>query len=157
MLGIHTKYVGHKNFYRFLVDRTKAERKADHTQNISRVQMEASGRTLTFINTPGKHSLVKNRICGITQADTALVVVDVTVGITPTLIEILDALKNLGISSLVFAINKLDKVQESEDGSTTQKSKYDAVVSALRLKLKKKFPGVVHFVPVSGSVICCRD
>lgn len=79
------------------MDRSKNERSA-HTQNISRVQMSEDKMDITFINTPGKPQLIKNRVCGITQADAALVVLDAVSGVSVGVKKILSELKNLGMA-----------------------------------------------------------
>lgn len=111
--------------------------------------MSVDTHTLTFIDTPGKPSLVKNRVCGISQADAALVVVDVDAGVSPSLLSSLRSLKYLGISSILFAVNKLDKVQE-EDVSSTQNqfSRFEHLASELRQKVKGF--GDLTILPVSG-------
>lgn len=138
------------HYYRCFVDKSKSERE-DHTQNISRIQLDVDTHVLTFINTPGKPSLFKNRICGITQADTALVVVEIDAGVTSHLIKTLEVLKTMGITSIVCAVTKLDKVQQPATDTLPQAQvRYMRLVTELGEKIPPSFK-YVDFVPVSGK------
>jgi translation elongation factor EF-1alpha len=64
--------------YTWIVDRTKFERDNGHTTDVSRCLAEFKRHYISFINTPGKPKLIKNRICGVMQADSVLLVLDAT-------------------------------------------------------------------------------
>lgn len=65
--------------YSWIVDRTKFERENGHSTDVSRCLAEFKRRYISFINTPGKPNLIKNRICGAMQSDSVLLVVDASV------------------------------------------------------------------------------
>lgn len=120
---------------------------------------------ITFINTPGKPQLIKNRVCGITQADAALVVLDAVSGVSAGVKRILSELRDLGtaqnvapltklgISDLTFVINKLDLVRQDNSGVDQQQSTYLRILSDLKRVMKNRWRDSMIPIPVSGKYL----
>ena len=137
--------------YAWVLDNLKAEREKGMTIDISLWRFE-SKYDFTCIDTPGSREFIKNMITGTSQADAALLVVDVT----PDGFEIGMARDGqskehsllaftLGVKQIVVAANKMDQVNYSE-------KRYEEVKGSLSNHLKKVGfkQSKVTIVPVSG-------
>jgi len=78
------------------------------TQHIGAYQIEHSGKTITFIDTPGHEAFESMRQRGVKIADVAVLVVAAEEGIKPQTKEAISHIKKSGIPVIV-AINKVDK------------------------------------------------
>ncbi len=67
---------------------------------------------VTIIDVPGHERLIKNMVAGVSTIDLVLFVIAADDGIMPQTREHLDIVKLLGISHGVFAITKIDLVDE---------------------------------------------
>lgn len=86
---------------------TKAEA-GGITQHISAYQVEHSGRTITFLDTPGHEAFAAIREHGAHLTDIALIIVAADDGIKPQTIEAIRFARQAGVK-IIVAINKIDK------------------------------------------------
>jgi translation initiation factor IF-2 len=84
------------------------------TQHIGAYQVEKSGQTITFIDTPGHEAFTAMRSRGAKVADIAILVVAADDGVKPQTTEAFRIIKNSGIP-FVIAINKMDKPEANID------------------------------------------
>ena len=96
------------------IDRTPEERQRGITINISHVEYETSRRHYAHVDMPGHADYVKNMITGAAQVDAAILVVAATDGSMPQTHEHLLLARQLGVPSVVVAINKADAVDDPE-------------------------------------------
>lgn len=84
------------------------------TQHIGAYQAQHSGRTLTFLDTPGHEAFTAMRARGAQGADIAILVVAADDGVMPTTREALDHARAANVP-IVVAITKVDRPNASPD------------------------------------------
>lgn len=140
--------------FAWILDNLKAERERGITIDISLWKFESPQYEFTAIDSPGHRDFIKNMICGTSQADVALLVVDASQGGFEAGIskdgqtrEHALLAYTLGVKQMIVVVNKMDDstVNYSED-------RYNAIKSEVSAYLKKVGykPMKIPFVPISG-------
>ncbi|MBU6996043.1 MAG: translation elongation factor EF-1 subunit alpha [Theionarchaea archaeon] len=96
--------------FAWVMDNLKEERERGVTIDLAHKKFETDHNYITIVDCPGHRDFVKNMITGASQADAAVLVVDVKDGIMPQTIEHGFLAKTLGITQLIVCINKMDLV-----------------------------------------------
>jgi elongation factor Tu len=96
------------------IDRSPEERQRGITINISHVEYETARRHYAHVDMPGHADYVKNMITGAAQVDAAILVVSADDGAMPQTREHLLLARQIGVPSIVVAINKADTVTDPE-------------------------------------------
>jgi elongation factor Tu len=96
------------------IDRTPEERQRGITINISHVEYETANRHYAHVDMPGHADYVKNMITGAAQVDAAILVVAANDGTMPQTREHLLLARQVGVPSIVVAMNKADAVDDVE-------------------------------------------
>ncbi len=94
------------------------------TQAIGAYQVDAGGRTITFLDTPGHEAFTSMRARGAMVTDIAILVVAADDGIMPQTIEAINHARAAEIP-IVVAINKMDKPGANPGLIKQQLTKYD--------------------------------
>ena len=114
------------------------------TQHIGAYQVEARGRTITFIDTPGHEAFTEMRARGASVTDIVIIIVSAEDGVKPQTVEAIDHAKAAGVP-IIVAINKMDlpnanpdKVltEISECGLTPEEWGGDTLVNRISAKTK---------------------
>ena len=136
--------------FAWVMDRLKEERERGLTIDISHQKMETDKYYFTIIDAPGHRDFIKNMITGASQADAAVLVVDVaqkdeTGGLMPQTKEHVFLARTLGIQQFIVAINKMDAVNWS-------KEKYEEVKGLLDklFRIVGYRPEQITYVPISA-------
>ncbi len=138
------KEVGKDTFeFAFALDATKEERKRGVTIDLAHKRFDTKKYYFTVIDAPGHRDFVKNMITGASQADAAILTMDVSEGVQPQTREHAYLSKTLGINQVIAAINKMDKVKYDE-------AKYNAAKAEMEKLLKGVGFKDVTFIPTSG-------
>jgi elongation factor 1-alpha len=132
--------------FAWVMDNLKEERERGVTIDLAHKKFETDRNYITIVDCPGHRDFVKNMITGASQADAAVLVIDVKDGIMPQTIEHGFLAKTLGITQLVIAINKMDMV----DFKQAEFDKLKAEVSEKLLKRVGFDPATVPFIPTSA-------
>ena len=111
------------------------------TQAIGAYRVKASGKDITFLDTPGHEAFTAMRMRGAKSTDIAILVVAADDGVMPQTIEAINHAKAAGID-IIVAINKMDKPQANPDNVLNQLTQYELVPEA--------WGGDVICVPVSA-------
>ena len=98
----------------FLLDALQAERDQGITIDTSQIRFRTPSRDVVLIDAPGHVEFLKNMVTGAAQADAALLVIDAVEGVREQSRRHGLLLKLLGVSQVAVVVNKMDKVDFSE-------------------------------------------
>jgi elongation factor Tu len=96
------------------IDKAPEEKQRGITINISHVEYETAKRHYAHVDMPGHADYIKNMITGAAQIDGAILVVAATDGPMPQTREHVLLARQVGVPSIVVALNKVDMVDDEE-------------------------------------------
>ena len=96
------------------IDKAPEERERGITINVSHVEYETANRHYAHVDMPGHADYIKNMITGAAQVDGAILVVAATDGPMPQTREHGVLARQVGVPSIVVALNKVDMVDDEE-------------------------------------------
>ncbi len=96
------------------IDKAPEEKARGITINISHVEYETDNRHYAHVDMPGHADYIKNMITGAAQVDGAILVVAATDGPMPQTREHVLLARQVGVPSIVVALNKVDMVDDEE-------------------------------------------
>ena len=96
------------------IDKAPEEKQRGITINISHVEYETPKRHYAHVDMPGHADYIKNMITGAAQVDGAILVVAATDGPMPQTREHVLLARQVGVPSIVVALNKVDMVDDEE-------------------------------------------
>jgi elongation factor Tu len=106
---------GGTNFTEFAnIDNAPEERERGITINVSHVEYETENRHYAHVDMPGHADYIKNMITGAAQVDGAILVVSAADGPMPQTREHVLLARQVGVPSIVVALNKCDMVDDDE-------------------------------------------
>ena len=94
------------------IDKAPEEKQRGITINIAHVEYETPNRHYAHVDMPGRADYIKNMITGATQIDGAILVVAATDGPMPQTREHVLLARQVGVPSIVVALNKVDMVDD---------------------------------------------
>jgi bifunctional enzyme CysN/CysC len=94
----------------FALDALQAERDQAITIDTTRIWFSAHGRRYAIIDAPGHRQFITNMLSGASEADAAILMVDVTEGVSEQTRRHAYLLQLLGIEQVVVAVNKMDLI-----------------------------------------------
>ncbi len=112
------------------------------TQHIGAYKVNAQGKDITFLDTPGHEAFTSMRARGASITDIAILVVAADDGIMPQTVEAINHAKAAGVS-IIVAINKMDKEAANPDRIKQELTEHELVV--------EEWGGDVICVPVSAK------
>jgi elongation factor Tu len=105
----------HNSFTEFSeIEKAPEEKERGITINISHVEYETDGRHYAHVDMPGHADYIKNMITGAAQVDGAILVVSAADGPMPQTREHVLLARQVGVPSIVVALNKVDVVDDEE-------------------------------------------
>jgi sulfate adenylyltransferase large subunit len=107
--------LGKKLEFAYIVDALEEERKQEMTIDTTQTFFKTPRRSYCIIDAPGHKEFLKNMITGASQADAAILTVDVSEGVKEQTKRHAYLLKLLGIPQIIVAINKMDLVNYNEN------------------------------------------
>ena len=96
------------------IDKAPEEKARGITINIAHVGCETDNRHYAHVDMPGHADYIKNMITGAAQVDGAILVVAATDGPMPQTREHVLLARQVGVPSIVVALNKADMVDDEE-------------------------------------------
>ena len=96
------------------IDKAPEEKERGITINISHVEYETAKRHYAHVDCPGHADYVKNMITGAAQMDGAILVVSAPDGPMPQTREHILLARQVGVPSIVVALNKCDMLDDEE-------------------------------------------
>ncbi len=131
--------------FAWVMDRLKEERERGITIDVAHRKFNTQKYEITIVDCPGHRDFIKNMITGASQADAAILVVDVVDCVQAQTKEHVFLARTLGINQLIVAINKMDRV--NYDQKEFEKCR-DAVVKLIQLVGYR--PDETPVIPVSA-------
>jgi sulfate adenylyltransferase large subunit len=112
---------GKQTEFAYLLDHLEEERKQGVTIDTTQVFFKTDKRRYVIIDAPGHVEFVKNMITGASQAEAAVLIIDVAEGVKEQTKRHSYMLSLLGLHQAVVVLNKMDLVDFSEDRFTAVK------------------------------------
>ena len=135
--------------FAYVMDNLKEERERGVTIDVAHKKFETQKYEVTIVDCPGHRDFIKNMITGASQADAAVLVVDVNdakTGIQPQTREHMFLARTLGIKQIAVAINKMDTVNYSQE----EYEKMKKMLSEQLLKVLGYNPDQIDFIPTAS-------
>jgi len=131
--------------FAYVMDSLDEERERGVTIDIAHQRFDTDEYYFTIIDAPGHRDFVKNMITGASQADNAVLVVDVQDGVQPQTKEHVFLAKTLGINELIIAVNKMDTVDYDEGDFNDTVEEIEQLLKSVNVSADD-----VKFIPVSA-------
>ena len=96
------------------IDKAPEEKARGITISIAHIEYETENRHYAHVDMPGHADYIKNMITGAAQVDGAILVVAATDGPMPQTREHVLLARQVGVPSIVVALNKVDMVDDEE-------------------------------------------
>src|SRR3979411_2088324 len=96
------------------IDKAPEEKARGITINIAHVEYQTENRHYAHVDMPGHADYIKNMITGAAQVDGAILVVAATDGPMPQTREHVLLARQVGVPSIIVALNKADAVDDEE-------------------------------------------
>jgi len=113
---------GRQTEFAYLLDHLEEERKQGITIDTTQVFFKTAKRQYVIIDAPGHVEFVKNMITGASQAEAAVLIVDVVEGVKEQTKRHSYMLSLLGLKQVVVILNKMDLVDFSQETFNTVKN-----------------------------------
>lgn len=130
--------------FAFVLDYLEEERKQGITIDTAKTFFSSESRDYIILDAPGHVEFIKNMITGASQADVAILLLDVNEGVQEQTRRHAYLLSLLGIKQVIVALNKIDLVNYD-------KEKIKSVKSDLALFLDKLNIKPTEFIPISAK------
>ncbi len=127
----------------FLTDQFKEERLERMTLDTAQIFLRTAKRDYVIIDAPGHLALIRNMLTAASQAEAAILVVDVCSGIMEQTTRHASIISLLGLKQLIVVLNKMDLVNYEEQAFEAGKAK-------IAEYLKKLGLNPIAVIPVSA-------
>jgi len=134
---------GRQTEFAYLLDHLEEERKQGITIDTTQVFFKTAQRRYVIIDAPGHVEFVKNMITGASQAEAAVLIVDVAEGVKEQTKRHSYMLSLLGIQQVIVVLNKMDLVDFSQD-------RFNVVKDQIRQFLKSINIAPSLYIPISA-------
>ncbi len=134
---------GKETEFAYLLDHLEEERKQGITIDTTQVFFKTPKRRYVLIDTPGHVEFVKNMITGASQAEAAVLIIDVVEGVKEQTKRHSYMLSLLGLHQAVVVLNKMDLVDFSRQRFNTVKKDVQEWLKSIDIK-------PFFFIPISA-------
>ena len=125
---------GRATEFAYLLDHLEEERKQGITIDTTQVFFKTSKRRYVIIDAPGHVEFVKNMITGASQAEAAVLIIDVAEGVREQTKRHSYMLSLLGLNQVVVVLNKMDLVDFSKECFNTIKKDIQEFLKSLNIE-----------------------
>jgi sulfate adenylyltransferase subunit 1 len=134
---------GKRTEFAYLLDHLQEERQQGITIDTTQIFFSTKKRRYVIIDAPGHIEFVKNMITGASQAEAAVLIVDVAEGVKEQTKRHSYLLSLLGLDQVIVVMNKMDLVDFSQARFEAVKSDIATWLSSIRIE-------PIAYVPVSA-------
>ena len=134
---------GRETEFAFLLDHLEEERKQGITIDTTQVFFKTPKRRYVIIDAPGHVEFVKNMITGASQAEAAVLIIDVAEGVKEQTKRHSYLLSLLGLNQVIVVVNKMDLVDFSNE-------RFEAVKKDAQKWLESVGIVPILYVPISA-------
>jgi len=134
---------GKRTEFAYLLDHLEEERKQGITIDTTQVFFKSPKRRYVIIDAPGHVEFVKNMITGASQAEAAVLIVDVKEGVQEQTRRHSYMLSLLGLHQVIVVLNKMDMVEFSEQ-------QFNKVRTEAQKWLKSINIEAMYYIPISA-------
>ncbi len=134
---------GRDTEFAFLLDHLEEERKQGITIDTTQVFFKTDKKRYVIIDAPGHVEFVKNMITGASQAEAAVLIIDVAEGVKEQNKRHSYMLSLLGLSQVIVVLNKMDLVDFSQE-------RFGAVRKDAGGWLKSIDIEPIYYIPISA-------
>jgi translation elongation factor TU len=127
----------------FVTDQLKEEREQSLTIDTTQIFFKTGKRHYVIIDSPGHAEFIKNMFTGATQAQAAVLIIDLNEGIREQSRRHAYILGMLGIQNVIVACNKMDLIQYSEEKFNQIKNEFLKFLDNLSIK-------PIFIIPISA-------
>ena len=135
---------GDKHPFAFITDQLQEEQSRGITIDTTKVQLRMPERNYTLIDTPGHREFLKNMITGATTADAAILIVDISEGLSEQTYQHMYLISMLGIKQIIVVVNKMDQ-------KLYNRIRFWELSEAITDSLKKLNMQIIAVIPVSAQ------
>lgn len=128
----------------FIMDHLKEERDQGITIDTAQTFFTTEKRDYTIIDAPGHVEFVKNMITGASQAEAAILIIDVSEGVQEQTRRHAYILSLLGLDQVMVAMNKMDLINYSKEKYQEIKQKLSKFLDQIKIKPR-------YFIPISAK------
>lgn len=140
-----SREMGRELEFAYMMDHLEEERQKGITIDIAHTFFTTEKRRYVIIDAPGHKEFLKNMITGSSQAQAALLLVDISQGIKEQTRRHCYILGLLGIRQVAVLVNKMDMAGYSEDAFNAIKSEIESVLGRLNI-------APAYILPVSARL-----
>ena len=134
---------GRETEFAYLLDHLEEERKQGITIDTTQVFFKTGKRRYVIIDAPGHVEFVKNMITGASQAEAAVLIIDVAEGVKEQTKRHSYMLSLLGLEQVVVVLNKMDLVDFSQDSFNTVKRDIQEFLKSIDIE-------PIFYIPISA-------
>ncbi len=128
----------------FVLDALEAERDQNVTIDASTVWLRLPERTLVLVDAPGHREFLRNMVTGAAAADAAVLLVAADEGVREQSRRHAQLLALLGIEDVVVVVNKLDRVDRSEQAFRAVETELGAFLASVGVTARAFIPVVAR-------------
>ncbi len=131
---------GKQTEFAYLLDHLQEERKQGITIDTTQVFFKTNKRRYVIIDAPGHVEFVKNMITGASQAEAAVLIVDVKEGVKEQTRRHSYMLSLLGLDQVIVVLNKMDLVDFSKDVFNSVKKDVEQWLKSIKISSSVYIP-----------------
>jgi small GTP-binding protein len=129
-----SKDLGKKMEFSFLLDHLREEREQGITIDTAQTFFRTDKKEYTIIDAPGHVEFLRNMITGSSQAEAAILIVDVVEGIMEQTKRHANILSLLGVEKVIVAFNKMDSVSYKKEVFEKIKTELEDFLGKIKIK-----------------------
>jgi sulfate adenylyltransferase large subunit len=136
--------LGREMEFGFILDHLQEEREQGITIDTTQIFFNTEKRDYVIIDAPGHREFIKNMITGASQAEAAILIVDVKEGVKEQTKRHAYILSMLGLKQLIVVMNKMDLVEYKEERFNQVEDELIGFLDSVNLKPSYLIPIVAR-------------